>query len=183
MGRGQKERELWQGEGSGLGTLTLEPPPQPPLMNSLNLLALPLLGGMAGGFFRRAGVQGLASGLPGRLGLLLGLHLAFDRSWTEVRPRTEGAGLIWPSPVRYQGLLNPGIVAKEMSQGRGTQLQGRTLAIFPRPLRMSTRSPLESLRTWRRESTSCGESPEMASLRRNMRIDSHPAMRKQAHRI
>jgi hypothetical protein len=75
----------------------------------------PLLGGRAGGFSRRAGVRGLASGLPGRLGLLLGQRLAFIRSWTEVRLRTEGAGLIRPSPVRFQGLSNPGIVAEEMS--------------------------------------------------------------------
>jgi hypothetical protein len=71
LGRGQKEREKWQGEGSRLGTLTLEPPPLPPLMNSLILLALPLHGGRAGGFSRRARVQGLASGLPGRLGFFL----------------------------------------------------------------------------------------------------------------
>jgi hypothetical protein len=46
---------LWQAEGSGLGTLTLEPPLLPPLVDSLILLALPLLGVRAGAFSRVAG--------------------------------------------------------------------------------------------------------------------------------
>jgi hypothetical protein len=52
VGQAQIKRELWQGEGSGLGTLTLEPPPLPPLTDSLLLLALPLLGGRAVRFSR-----------------------------------------------------------------------------------------------------------------------------------
>jgi hypothetical protein len=50
VGRGQIERESWQDEASGLGTLSPGPPPLPPLMDSLLLLALPLLGGRAVGF-------------------------------------------------------------------------------------------------------------------------------------
>jgi hypothetical protein len=52
MGQGQIEREPWQGEASGLGTLSPGPPPLPPLKDSLLLLALPLLGGRAFGFSR-----------------------------------------------------------------------------------------------------------------------------------
>jgi hypothetical protein len=43
VGWGQIERELWQGEGSGLGTLSPGPPPLPPLKDSLVLLAHPFL--------------------------------------------------------------------------------------------------------------------------------------------
>jgi hypothetical protein len=43
MGRGQIERESWQGEMSGLGTLSPGPTPLPPLMDSLLHLALPFL--------------------------------------------------------------------------------------------------------------------------------------------
>jgi hypothetical protein len=43
VGQGQIERELWQGEASGLGTLSPGPPPLPPLTDSLLLLALPFL--------------------------------------------------------------------------------------------------------------------------------------------
>jgi hypothetical protein len=50
MGRGQIEREPWQDEASGLGTLSLGPPPLPPLKDSLLLLTLPLLGGRDFGF-------------------------------------------------------------------------------------------------------------------------------------
>jgi hypothetical protein len=56
VGRGQIERESWQSEGSGLGTLSPGPPPLPRLKDSLVLLALPLLGGRAVRFSRRAGV-------------------------------------------------------------------------------------------------------------------------------
>jgi hypothetical protein len=50
VSRGQIEREPWQGEASGLGTLSPGPPPLPPLKDSLVLLALPLLGGRAFAF-------------------------------------------------------------------------------------------------------------------------------------
>jgi hypothetical protein len=52
VGRGQIEREPWQGEASGLGTLSPGPPPLPPLTDLLLLLALPLLGGRAFAFSR-----------------------------------------------------------------------------------------------------------------------------------
>jgi len=52
VGRGQIEREPWQGEASGLGTLSPGPPPLPPLKDSLLLLALSLLGGRVIGFSR-----------------------------------------------------------------------------------------------------------------------------------
>jgi hypothetical protein len=42
VGRGQIERETWQGEASGLGTLSPGPPPLPPLTDSILFLALPL---------------------------------------------------------------------------------------------------------------------------------------------
>jgi hypothetical protein len=50
VGRGQIEREPWQGEASGLGTLSPGPLPLPPLTDLLLPLPLPLLGGRAFAF-------------------------------------------------------------------------------------------------------------------------------------
>jgi hypothetical protein len=61
VGRGQIERELLQVEGPRLGTLTLKPPLLPPCVESMVLLALPLLGVRAGAFSRAAGVAGFPS--------------------------------------------------------------------------------------------------------------------------
>jgi hypothetical protein len=127
VGRGQIEKELWQGEVSGLGTLSPGPPPLPPLVDLLPLLALPLLGGRAVGF-SRGSVAGSA------LRLLVGsrpplgpnLWLLWTRAGVGVRPGAERGGLVRPAPVCFQGLLDPGIVAEQVSEGRGAKFQRGT---------------------------------------------------------
>jgi hypothetical protein len=74
VSRGQIERATVQGEGSGLGTLTREPPPLLPLTDSVLVLALPLLRGRAAVCFSRRRVTRTL--LPERRLLLLGSNLS-----------------------------------------------------------------------------------------------------------
>jgi hypothetical protein len=126
VGRGQIEREPWQGETSGLGTLSPGPPPLPPLKNSLLLLALPLLGGRAVGFFR-----GLRT-VEGPIVLLVRRFLPPTLSLLGIGGTGVGVGLgaergslIRLIFHRLQSLFDACIVAKEMGKRRLTQLQHR----------------------------------------------------------
>jgi hypothetical protein len=113
-GRGQIERETWQGEASGLGTLSPGPPPLPPLKDSLLLLALPFLGGRAVGFSR--GPWSLV-GLVGPLvGLLLPISPFLGIGGAEIGrcPGAVRGGLMWPELGRLQSFLYPCVVAEEV---------------------------------------------------------------------
>jgi hypothetical protein len=92
-GRGQIKRESWQGEASGLGTLSLGPPSLPPLTDSLLLLALPLLGGRAVRF-SRGPVAGTALQLfvRSRLPLRPNLELLWTGAGVGVRGAWSGRG-------------------------------------------------------------------------------------------
>jgi hypothetical protein len=125
VGRGQIERESWQGEASGLGTLSPGPPPLPPLMDSLFLLALPLLGGRAVGFTRGLGaVEGpVVLLVVGPLLPTLPL-LGVGGPGVGVGFGAVGSSLIQLKFCRLQSLFNAGVVAKQMCKGRLAKLQG-----------------------------------------------------------
>jgi hypothetical protein len=135
VGRGQIERESWQGEASGLGTLSPGPAPLPPLMDSLPLLALLLLGGRAVGFSRRSVAASSLRLLIGRRSPLVPApSLLRISAGVGIRFGAVGDGLIWPALVFFQGLLYSRLVTKQVRKRRRAKLQSGTNGLCRRRL-------------------------------------------------
>jgi hypothetical protein len=146
---------------------------------------LPLLGGRAVGFSRGpVTVASLRLLVRRRLLPPTPSLLGIGSTGVGIGLGAVRGGLIWPTLVRLQSLLDARLVAKKMRDGRGQSsrvgpmdlaaedsqtkclrssmpwlmepaaMADPTLAIFLRPLRMSARSSLVSFRACRRDSAS-----------------------------